>query len=196
MHGINWNNENLDYFELASIIHQHCSPITEYFAKRLEIFKNLSPYLCKDLKNLDDLGFKKASILLENNDAEWNCSNYRYPHKTLFSVPSFRAFAVRLKEGFCLRNVKFESFWCYLICSSDCSLLFLFVIFFSEIRVVLENELVRKIFKTLVFHTLLLLHSLAPFLIILFSILMLFLSDSFDGTFFGRVLRLVQLNFC
>ena len=32
MHGINWNHGKLDYSEMAFIIHQHCSPTTEYFA--------------------------------------------------------------------------------------------------------------------------------------------------------------------
>ena len=34
--GINWNNGKLEYTELTSINHQHCSPTTEYFAKGLE----------------------------------------------------------------------------------------------------------------------------------------------------------------
>ena len=42
MHGINWNHGKLDYSELAFIIHQHCSPTTEYFAKGLEKSKILS----------------------------------------------------------------------------------------------------------------------------------------------------------
>ena len=74
MHGIIWNHGKLDYPELAFIIHQHCSPTAEYFAKGLEKCKMLSPYLCKDVENLDDLGCPKASKLLENDAAEWNCS--------------------------------------------------------------------------------------------------------------------------
>ena len=78
MHGIILNQGKLDYSELAFIIHQHCSPTTEYFAKGLENCKILSPYLCKDVENLDDLGCPKASKLLENDDADRNCSNCPY----------------------------------------------------------------------------------------------------------------------
>ena len=81
MHRINWNHGKLDYSELAFIIHRHCSPTTEYFAKGLEKCKVLLAYLCKDVKNLDDLGCPNASKLLENDDADWNCSNYPYRHK-------------------------------------------------------------------------------------------------------------------
>ena len=28
LHGINWNNGKLEYTELSSIIHKHCSPTT------------------------------------------------------------------------------------------------------------------------------------------------------------------------
>ena len=35
MHCIILNHGKLDYSELAFIIHQHCSPKAEYFAKRL-----------------------------------------------------------------------------------------------------------------------------------------------------------------
>ena len=59
LHGINWNNGKLEYTELSSIIHQHCSPTTEYFAKGLEKCNLLSNYLCKDVENLDDLGCPK-----------------------------------------------------------------------------------------------------------------------------------------
>ena len=62
MHGINWNHGKLDYSELAFIIHQHCSPTREYFAKGLEKCKTLSPYFCKDVENPDDLGCPKASF--------------------------------------------------------------------------------------------------------------------------------------
>ena len=55
IHGIHWNNEKLDHAELASIIHQHCSQTTEYFAKRLEKCNILTPYLCKDVEHLDFL---------------------------------------------------------------------------------------------------------------------------------------------
>ena len=81
MNGINGNHGKLEYSELASIIHQHCSPTSEYFAKRLKKCKILSPYLCKDVENLDNFGCPKASKLLENDDAEWNCSNYPYQQK-------------------------------------------------------------------------------------------------------------------
>ena len=36
LHGINWNKLKLDYTELSSIIHHHCSHTTECFAERLE----------------------------------------------------------------------------------------------------------------------------------------------------------------
>ena len=84
MHGINRNNGKLVYSELASTIHQHCSPTTEYFAKGLKKCKILSTFLCKDVKNFDELAWPKASKLLENDNAEWNCSKYPYQHmKTL-----------------------------------------------------------------------------------------------------------------
>ena len=92
MHGINWNHGKLDYSELAFIIHQHCSPTTEYFAKGLEKCKILSPYLCKDVENLDDLGCPKASKLLEYKDVEWNCSNYPYRHKKTLHCAEKKAY--------------------------------------------------------------------------------------------------------
>ena len=93
MHGINWNHGQLDYSELAFIIHQHCSPTTKYFAKGLEKCKILSPYLCKDVENLDYLGCPKASKLLENHDAEWNCSNYPYRHKKTLHCAEIKTYA-------------------------------------------------------------------------------------------------------
>ena len=52
-------------------MHKHCSPTTVFFAKRLERCNFLSPYLCKDVVNLDDLGCSKATKFLINNDADW-----------------------------------------------------------------------------------------------------------------------------
>ena len=92
MHGTNWNHGKLDYSELAFIVHQHCSPTKEYFAKGLEKCKILFSYLCKDVENLDDLGCPKASKLLENDDAEWNCSNYPYPHKKTLHCAEKKAY--------------------------------------------------------------------------------------------------------
>ena len=66
LHGINWNNGKVDYSDLPTIIHQHCSPTTEYFAKGLEKCKILYNYLCKDVENLDDFGCPKASKLISN----------------------------------------------------------------------------------------------------------------------------------
>ena len=79
MHGVNWINGMLDNSELASNIHEPSSIAREHFAEGVEKCKILTPYLCKDAENLDDLGCPKASKLLENNDAEWSCSNY--PHR-------------------------------------------------------------------------------------------------------------------
>ena len=41
LHGINWNNGKV-YSDLSTILHQHCSPATKYFAKGLEKYKILS----------------------------------------------------------------------------------------------------------------------------------------------------------
>ena len=92
MQGISWNHGKLDYSELAFIIHQLYSPTTEYFAKGLEKCKNLSSYLCKDVENLNDLCCPKASKLLENDDAEWNCSNCRYRHKKTLHCAEKKAY--------------------------------------------------------------------------------------------------------
>ena len=78
MSGINCIIGMLDNSELGSIIHQHFSSTTEHFAEEVEKCKILSPYLCKDVEKLDDLGCPKASKLLESSDAESNCSNYPY----------------------------------------------------------------------------------------------------------------------
>ena len=45
LHGKNWNNGKVDYSDLRTIIHQHCSPTTEYFAKGLENVKSY-PITC------------------------------------------------------------------------------------------------------------------------------------------------------
>ena len=92
MTGINWNHGKLAYSELAFINHQHCSPTTEYFAKGLEKCEILSSYLCKDVEDLDDRGCPKASKLLENDDAECNCSNYPYRHKMTFRCAEKKAY--------------------------------------------------------------------------------------------------------
>ena len=92
LHGINWNNGKLEYTELSSIIHQHCSPTTEYFAKGLEKCNLLSNYLCKDVENLDDLGCPKVSKLLNNSDTDWDCSNYPYRHKKTFHCAEKKAY--------------------------------------------------------------------------------------------------------
>ena len=63
-----------------------------YFAKGLEKCKFLSPYLCKDVENLDDLDCPKASQQLENDDAEWNCNNYAYQHKKTLRCAEKKAY--------------------------------------------------------------------------------------------------------
>ena len=94
LHGIIWNNGKLEYTELSSsIIHQHCSPTTEYFAKGLEKCNLFSKYLCKDVENLDDLGCPKVSKLLNNSDTDWDCSNYPYRHKKAFHCAEKKAYA-------------------------------------------------------------------------------------------------------
>ena len=65
---------------------------SEYFAKGLQKCKILSPYLCKDVENFDDLGCPKDSKLLENDDAEWNCSNYAYRHKKTLHCAEKKAY--------------------------------------------------------------------------------------------------------
>ena len=67
LQGINWNNGKIDYSDLPTTIHQHCSPTTEYFAKGLEKCKILSNYLFKDVENLDVFGCPKASKLISND---------------------------------------------------------------------------------------------------------------------------------
>ena len=82
--GINWNNRKLKFTELSSIIHQPCSPTTEYFAKGLEKCNLLSNYLFKDVENLNDLGCPKVSKLLNNADTDWDI---RIDTKRQFTVP-------------------------------------------------------------------------------------------------------------
>ena len=93
LHGINWNNGKNDYSDLPTIIHQHCSPTTEYFAKVLEKCKVLSNYLCKVVENLDNFGCPKASKLISNKDTIWECSNYPYRHKRTLSCAEKKAYA-------------------------------------------------------------------------------------------------------
>ena len=93
LHGVNWNNGKLEYTEFSSIIHQHCSPTTEYFAKGLEKCNLLSNYLCIDMENLDDLGCPKVSKLLNNSDTDWDCSNYPHRHKKTFHCAEKKAHA-------------------------------------------------------------------------------------------------------
>ena len=92
VHSLNWIHVKLDYSELIFFIHQRCSPTTEYFAEGFEKCKVLLPYLCEDVENLDDLGCPKASKLLENDDAEWNCSNYPYRHKKTLHCAEKKAY--------------------------------------------------------------------------------------------------------
>ena len=93
LHGINWKNGKLEYTELSSIIHQHCSPTTEYFAKGLEKCNLLLKYLSKDVENLDDFGCPKFSKLLNNLDTDWDCSNYPYRHQKTFHCAEKKAYA-------------------------------------------------------------------------------------------------------
>ena len=93
LHGINWNNGKVDYSDLPTIIHQHCSPTTEYFAKGLEKCKILSNYLCKDVENLHNFGCPKASKLISNEGIIWECSNYPYRHKKTLHCAEKKAYA-------------------------------------------------------------------------------------------------------
>ena len=97
LHGINWNNGKQEYTELSSINHQRCSPTTEYFAKGLEKCNLLSNYSCKEVENLQDLGWPKVSKLLNNSDTDWDCSNYPYRHK--------KNILLCREENLCLRNL-------------------------------------------------------------------------------------------
>ena len=95
LHGIYWNHGKLEYTELSSIIHQHCSPSTlqEYFAKGLEKCNLLSNYLCTDAENLDDLVYPKVSNNLNNSDTDGDCSDYPYRHKKTFHCAEKKAYA-------------------------------------------------------------------------------------------------------
>ena len=93
LHGINWNNRKLEYTEFSSIVHQHCSHTTKYFATELEKCNLLSNYLCKDVDNLDDLGCPKISKILNNSDTDWDCSNYWYRLKKTFHCAEKKAYA-------------------------------------------------------------------------------------------------------
>ena len=87
--------------------------------------QNLSPYLCKDVENLDDLGCPKASKLLENQDAEWNCCNYPYRHKKTLHCAE--------KKTYAYGKWTLNFLIIFNVCIRDCFLSFSFVIFFSEI---------------------------------------------------------------
>ena len=93
LHGINWSSGKLKYIELSSIIHQHCSSTTNFFAKGLEKCNLLSNYLCKDVENLDDFGCPKNSKLFKNLDTDWDCSNSPYRHKKTFYSAEKKAYA-------------------------------------------------------------------------------------------------------
>ena len=82
LHGINWNNGKVDYSDPPTIIHQHCSPTTKYFAKGLEKCKILS-----------DFGCPKASKLISNEDTIWECSNYPYRHKKTLHCAEKKGYA-------------------------------------------------------------------------------------------------------
>ena len=127
---MNWNNGKLDYSELASIIHQYCSAKHCILQKKLEKCKISLLYLCKDLANIDDHGCPKAYNRLENDDADDNCSNYPYRHKKTFHCAEKKAYVYRIST---------------LIFLIICNLLFSLVIFSSETRVLLENELIKNI---------------------------------------------------
>ena len=93
LRGIIWNNRKNDYSDPPTIIHQHCSPTTEYFANVLEKCKVLSNYLCKDVENLDDFGCPKASKLISNEDIIWESSNYPYRHKKTLNCAEKKTYA-------------------------------------------------------------------------------------------------------
>ena len=93
IHGIYWNNVKPEYTELSSIIHQHCSPKTEYFAKGLEKCNLFSKCLCRDVENLDYLGCPKNSKLFNNSDTNWDCSSYPYRHKKTFHCAEKKTYA-------------------------------------------------------------------------------------------------------
>ena len=79
--------------DYSTIIHQHCSPTTEYFAKGLENCKILSNYLCKDVENMDDFECPEASKLISNEDTIWECSNYPFRHKKTLHCAEKKTYA-------------------------------------------------------------------------------------------------------
>ena len=86
LHGINGNNGNVEYPDLPTRNHQHCSPTIEYFAKGFEKSKILSNFL--DVENLDNFGCPKASKLI----FKLECSNYSYRHKKTLHCAEKKAY--------------------------------------------------------------------------------------------------------
>ena len=89
--------------------------------------KDLKVDLCKDVESLNDFGCPKNSKLLENDNAEWNCSNCQYRQKKIRHCAEKKAYVYGIWTLIFL--IIFN------VCIRDCNLLYLK--FFSEFRVVL-----------------------------------------------------------
>ena len=105
------------------------------------------------MENLDDLGCRKVSKLLENDAAGMELQQ--------LPVSTQEDYSLCRKEGLRLWDLDFDFFLIrFNVCIRDCNLSFS-IVFFS-LKLVLENELAKKYLQIMCSHTLLFFHSLAP----------------------------------
>ena len=90
MHGINWNHGKLDYSELAFIIHQHCSPTTEIFAKGIEKCNILCPTCVRMWKILMVLVVRRLQNCQKTMMLNGIAATNRIDTRRLFTVQNRR----------------------------------------------------------------------------------------------------------
>ena len=81
LHGIAWSSGKLDYEKLFAVFYDIKVMNAEVFAKGLEKCRLLTTFLGQNVENLDDYGCPKLQDLVKTISL-WNCSSYRFPHKT------------------------------------------------------------------------------------------------------------------
>ena len=81
LHGIAWRSGKLDYEKLFAVFYDIEVMNAEVIAKGLEKCRLLTRLIGQNVENLDDYGCPTIQDLVKT-DSLWNCSSYRFRHKT------------------------------------------------------------------------------------------------------------------
>ena len=94
LHGINWSSGYKKCTELEKILKNLEVRETEFFAKVYEKCKILTKFLKTKIDNLDDYACPKVQFLIfKDEEYDWRCSNYPFPHAKTLHCAERKAFA-------------------------------------------------------------------------------------------------------